>query len=45
MRIVKKATKALVIGFVLFNIVKPLSIPRLPPIEMLSETVSLVELS
>lgn len=45
MKLVKKAAKVLVLGFVLFNMVRPLAIPKLPPIEMLSQSETTVELS
>ena len=45
MKLVKKAAKLFVLGFLAFNIVRPLSIPRLPPIEMLSDDVEVVDFS
>lgn len=36
MKLVKKATKVFVVGFALFTIVRPLTIPRLPPVQFIS---------
>lgn len=46
MKLVKTAAKAFVFAFLLFNFVRPLgNMPRLPPIEMLADSVEVVDFS
>ncbi len=45
MKLVKKIAKYLVVGLVLLSFVKPLSIPKLPPVQQIANAVTTVNFS